>query len=146
MTRTTTTRMTCVATAALALLAAASPAAAHQPVSAFGAVWVNGWTAATATVCAYGEVDDGAYVAGIWTLTVTAVRADGVPSAAVPRTHVGPTFGACVTVTTGALLAAVTGELTYIGAGTGDVTAVAGVVGARTTATAPFAISYTTSG
>ena len=135
-----------VGAALLSPLLLATPAHASQPVTAFGGVWVGGWGATTATVCAYGEVDDGAYVAGAWNLVVAGARADGLPPVAVSVPHVGPTFGDCLTVTTGALLAGITASLTYVGAGTADVVGVAGLVGARSTATSPFAISYTASG
>ena len=152
MTRTRTrSRILSVTGAALAvaLLDAgltALPAAATQPVTAFGGVWVASWGPATATVCAYGEVDDGTYVKGAWTFTVTGIRADGLPPAGVSAPYDGPTFSDCLTVTVGTVLVGVKGTLTLAAAGTGDVTTVAGVVGARTLATAPFAIQYTTSG
>lgn len=146
MSRSTTTRTVLLVPAVAAALLAAPPAHASQPVTAFGGVWIGGWGATTATVCAYGEVDDGAYIAGVWTFTVVGLRADGLPSTDMSTPHVGPTFGDCLTVTTGALLACVKGTLTYVGAGTADVTTVAGLVGVRTAATTPFAIQYTTSG
>lgn len=131
---------------AAAVLLGASPAVASQPVVAYGAAWVGGWGATTATVCAYGELDStSTYVAGVWTLTVVGVRADGLPPVAASFPRTGRTFGDCLTVTTGAVLAGFTGTLTYTGAGTGDVTTVAGVVGARTAATAPFDVQYAVS-
>lgn len=144
MSRTLLRSLVVLATTVFALAFAASAVAG--PVSPYMAVWVSSSTATTATVCGFGSVDDGAYLTGVWTLTVTGVRADGLPIAGAAPVANGPTWGACVTVVTGALASTFNGVATFMGAGTADVTGSAGVVVVRTAATGLVPTHYTTSG
>ncbi len=113
----------------------ATAARAGVPVSPHGNVQVVAWDGTTARVCADGQVDDGLYVFGEWVLTIGGYAWNGsvtVPLVTfpVPRVHEGPTFYDCIDVpTTGTFPSGqFQMHLAYAGAGTMDVTGVAGLV------------------
>jgi hypothetical protein len=136
-------RLLAPATAALVVLDAGR-ALAGFPLSPSITVRVTSWGPGTATVCAWGVVDDGTAVAGVWSFTVAGAAVIATPAGAGP-VGTGPSYYTCLTIATGATAAVFVATLTYTGAGTADPAGVGGLVGIRTSATTPGAVTYSTS-
>jgi hypothetical protein len=135
-------------TASLVVVSLAGGTAKAGPVSARGDVWVYSSSATSATLCAEGVVDDGAYLGpGEWRFVVRGVRSNGSriePGVAARSGAVFPRT--CVAVSrAGQAYVAVTAHLTYVGGGTEDVMTLAGLVGRWDSAPGFTDASYGTS-
>jgi hypothetical protein len=122
-------RFLVTAVTAAALLLATAPVASADPVSPQAVVWIDDWTGAYVTVCAYGDVNDGATTVGRWVFSVAVAVVDAI----VPQyvyVEDGDTVLDCHTFYAGSPPdAAFTGTLSFGGIGVGsDAAGVAALV------------------
>ena len=132
-----------VAAAAVAALAAPT-AHAGEPALAYGDVLATYPTATSVKVCASGPVDDGGTGVGQWLVTGSGARPTGTAVALEPLTAARGAFPlTCRTFALGAS-GEVVGHLTFVGAGTSDVTGAWGVSVTWTPDTGPMRTHYYT--
>ena len=127
---------------ALLLVVAAPPAVAGLPVVARGGVVIT-WTTTSFRTCASGFVDDGITTAGVWLFEIDGARVDGTPIRNTVIVSGGTFTERCFTVgTTTAAAGTFVANLTFVGAGTSDVTVVGGGVALWSPATPNHADSF----